>query len=158
MDSENIFARRVKELRLMNKMTQPQLGEAIGLSKQAINDIEQGRRETTITKAILMARLFNTTVHYLVGDTDNPSRPSEIPFVEILFEDKLIHERLKSLRLQKGTTQKEIAEKIGVSPVSVQRFEYGTVRPSLEKLIALADFFGVSLDYLVGRSDDPTRH
>ena len=69
----------------------------------------------------------------------------------------LIHERLKSLRKSSKTTQKSIATAIGVSEVSYQRFEYGTVRPSLETLITLADYFDVSLDYLVGRSDDPVR-
>lgn len=68
-----------------------------------------------------------------------------------------IGERIKELRLEKKVTQKEIAEGIGVSSVSVQRFEYGSVRPSLDTLIALADFFDVSLDYLVGRSDNPRR-
>lgn len=67
----------------------------------------------------------------------------------------IIFERLKLLRKDRGVTQKEIASSVGVSEVSYQRFEYGTVRPSLETLIALADYFGVSLDYLVGRSDDP---
>lgn len=70
----------------------------------------------------------------------------------------VIGERIKTLRIDKKVTQKEIAEEIGVSPVSVQRFEYGSVRPSLDTIIALADFFDVSLDYLVGRSDDPKRH
>ena len=65
------------------------------------------------------------------------------------------HERLKSLRLQRNITQKAIADAIGVSPVSLQRFEYGTVKPKLDTVIALADFFGVSLDYLVGRTDKP---
>jgi len=68
-----------------------------------------------------------------------------------------IGNRLKILRLERKVTQREIAEEIGVSPVSIQRFEYGTVRPSLDKLIAIADFFDVSLDYLVGRSDIPER-
>lgn len=69
----------------------------------------------------------------------------------------MIHERLKSLRKTKKETQKAIALAIGVSEVSYQRFEYGTVRPSLETLIALADYFDVSLDYLVGRSEVPER-
>lgn len=68
-----------------------------------------------------------------------------------------IGERLKTLRKSGKVTQKTIAVAIGVSEVSYQRFEYGTVRPSLETLISLADFFDVSLDYLVGRSDDPQR-
>lgn len=70
----------------------------------------------------------------------------------------IINERLKHLRIQKNVTQKEIAENINVTPVSLQRFEYGTVRPSIDKLVALADFFDVSLDYLVGRTDNPNSH
>lgn len=65
----------------------------------------------------------------------------------------IIAKKIKGLRLLKGVTQKQVADAINVSPVSLQRFEYGTVRPSLDTLIALADFFNVSLDYLVGRSD-----
>ena len=77
MNSENIFGQRIFELRKSAGMTQKQLGEAVGLSMQAVNDIEKGRRETTITKAILLARMFDTTVEYLVGDTDDPARPSQ---------------------------------------------------------------------------------
>lgn len=64
-----------------------------------------------------------------------------------------INERIKELRISRKLTQKQVAEGIGVKSVSVQRFEYGTVRPGLDTLIALADYFDVSLDYLVGRSD-----
>lgn len=71
---ENIFGNRVKQLRINSGMSQPQLGEEIGLSKQAINDIEKGRRQTTLEKAIAIAKLFNTTVEYLCGETDNPDR------------------------------------------------------------------------------------
>lgn len=68
-----------------------------------------------------------------------------------------IPDRLKTLRLKTGRTQKQIADAVNVSSVSIQRFEYGTVRPSLDTIIALADYFDVSLDYLVGRSDNPER-
>lgn len=68
-----------------------------------------------------------------------------------------ISERIKSIRVSKGFTQKQVADAIGVTEVSLQRFEYGSSRPSLDTLIALADFYNVSLDYLVGRSDVPER-
>lgn len=67
----------------------------------------------------------------------------------------VIGERLKALRLARKPTQREIAEAVHITEVSYQRYEYGTVRPSLDTLIALADYFDVSLDYLVGRSDVP---
>ena len=66
-------------------------------------------------------------------------------------------ERLKELRIYRNLTQKEIADSIGMAPVAYQRYEYGTREPAYQKLFALADYFDVSLDYLVGRSDDPTR-
>ena len=64
-------------------------------------------------------------------------------------------ERLKELRISRNLTQKAIADSVGMAPVAYQRYEYGTREPAYEKLIALADYFDVSLDYLVGRSDDP---
>lgn len=68
-----------------------------------------------------------------------------------------INERIKMLRTSNGLTQKQLADAINVSEVSLQRFEYGSSRPSLDTLIALANLFNVSLDYLVGRSDKPER-
>ncbi len=66
-------------------------------------------------------------------------------------------DRLKELRKKMGVTQKQVADALKITEVSYQRYEYGSVRPRLEMLIALADFFDVSLDYLCGRSDDPRR-
>jgi len=62
-------------------------------------------------------------------------------------------ERLKELRMAKNITLKQMAESLGMVQRNYQRYENGEVDPPLSKAIALADFFGVSLDYLVGRSD-----
>lgn len=62
--------------------------------------------------------------------------------------------RLKELRLEKGMRQKDVAEKIGVSPQSYNFYENWVNKPDPETLIKLADLFEVSLDYLVGRADD----
>ncbi len=65
--------------------------------------------------------------------------------------------QFKKVRSERGFTQKQAANGIGVSEQAYQKYEYGKVVPSALVLIALADYFDVSLDYLVGRSDDPTR-
>lgn len=72
---DNVFGQRIASLRKLAGLTQKQLGEGVGLSMQAINDIEKGRRSTNVLKSIAIARLLNTTVEYLAGATDNPSRP-----------------------------------------------------------------------------------
>jgi len=63
----------------------------------------------------------------------------------------------KKVRLEKKLTQKQVAEGIGVAEQQYQYYEYGKRIPSAMILCKLADYFDVSLDYLVGRSDDPTR-
>ncbi len=66
-------------------------------------------------------------------------------------------EALKRFRKQFKVTQKQAAEIAGVAERVFQSYEYGKVVPAVTVVIALADYFDVSLDYLVGRSDDPTR-
>lgn len=75
MDFQKNFGERISQRRKELNLTQQQLGEKAGLSKQAINDIEHGRRSTLVTKAIAIAKALNTTVEYLCGDTNNPCRP-----------------------------------------------------------------------------------
>ena len=69
-----------------------------------------------------------------------------------------LSESLKRFRKEHNVTQKKAAEIAGVAERVYQSYEYGKVVPTATVLIALADFYNVSLDYLVGRSDDPSRH
>ena len=69
-----------------------------------------------------------------------------------------LNAQFKKIRLERGFTQKQVADGLNSPEHGYQRYEYGKVVPSALVLIALADFYDVSLDYLVGRSDDPARH
>lgn len=66
-------------------------------------------------------------------------------------------ERLANLRKTNSVTQKYLAEKTGISEIGIRSYESRRRQPTSDKLIALADFFNVSIDYLVGRSDNPAR-
>lgn len=60
---------------------------------------------------------------------------------------------LKTLRMQSGISQKQLADVIGVSQQSINKYENHNIEPDIRTLIALADFFGVSVDYLIGHSE-----
>ncbi|QQE78093.1 helix-turn-helix domain-containing protein [Alicyclobacillus sp. SO9] len=64
-------------------------------------------------------------------------------------------ERLSTLIKSKGVQKKELAEKLGISYRNLRHYELGERKPDFDGLTKLADFFDVSVDYLVGRSDDP---
>lgn len=61
--------------------------------------------------------------------------------------------RLKKLREEQGLSQEGLGLRLNVSQSTVSAYEVGERTPDLETLIAIAQFFGVSLDYLVGLSD-----
>lgn len=75
-----------------------------------------------------------------------------------MFSKEIFAARLLTLRRERGIAQYALAEHLGVSFHQVSKMEKGQRGASLEVACALADYFDVSLDYLVGRSDDPTRH
>ena len=62
-------------------------------------------------------------------------------------------QRLRELRQERGLKQREMAEICGLKLRGYQQYEYNESYPEVPGLVALADYFNVSLDYLMGRSD-----
>ena len=62
-------------------------------------------------------------------------------------------ERIKELRTERNLTQEQLGEVIGVKHYSIYSYEKGRAYPEMRGLVKLADYFGVSMDYLAGRTD-----
>ena len=63
--------------------------------------------------------------------------------------------RLKEIRKAKGISQLKLALDLNTNQNTVSRYETGEREPSISDLIKIADYFNVSIDYLVGRTDNP---
>lgn len=64
------------------------------------------------------------------------------------------NERIKFLRTKNGETQGKLSKAIGISVKQVVRFEKGEQKPGFDNLWSLADHFHVTVDYLMGRTDE----
>lgn len=64
----------------------------------------------------------------------------------------MFSEKFKALRELKGVKQCDVAKALGVSQATVNRYEQGVKEPGREVLVRIADYFDVSLDFLLGRS------
>jgi transcriptional regulator with XRE-family HTH domain len=68
----------------------------------------------------------------------------------------LLGQRIRELRERDGMSQAALARTLGASINAINMLEVGSTRaPHIDRLIAIADLFGVSLDYLVGLTNEP---
>lgn len=70
-----------------------------------------------------------------------------------MFDKNFFGGKVLNLRQEKGVSQQALAQTLGVGKSAISMMESGQRAPSTEILVSLADFFDVSLDYLVGRSE-----
>lgn len=68
----------------------------------------------------------------------------------------MLNDRIKELRQAKRMTQVDLAKRLGLTKQCVSNWENDNVLPSVEMLSRIADFFGVSTDYLLCRDDGQT--
>ena len=64
-------------------------------------------------------------------------------------------QRLKELRTKRNISQVKLAMDLGTTQNSISRYENGEREADYKTLVAIADYFGVSVDYLLGRTDNP---
>ncbi len=62
--------------------------------------------------------------------------------------------RFRELRIEKGFSQEQVGKMLSMSKMAISHWERGNSEPSIEQLKTLATFFEVTVDYLVGFSDE----
>jgi transcriptional regulator with XRE-family HTH domain len=89
-----VFDRRLKELRLINKLTQQELANLLFVSKSTICSYEKGKRMASIDTLIKISNIFNVNIDYLVGYKSAKVTKEDV-IVNILYEE---YEMIKELR------------------------------------------------------------
>lgn len=72
-----------------------------------------------------------------------------------VFMNTIFTTRIKSLRIEAGKTQAEIAERLGVLRTTYGEYERGKIMPPMDKIKVLAELYNVSVDYLIGNTNEP---
>ena len=62
-------------------------------------------------------------------------------------------ENIRSLRIDNGLTQKQVAQMLGISQNTYSQYEVGVLNYPVDAIVKLADYYGVSTDYLLGRTN-----
>jgi len=144
-----IFSERLKFLRGYGNLQQKDIARFLNISSVTYYRYENNKREPSMSILMALADYFDVSIDYLVGRSDNPNKsPSE--------DVDTFLARLRALRKSQNITQEDISKILNIGMTSYYHYEHGRREPSMSTLIALADYFDVSIDYLVGCSDNPS--
>lgn len=153
------FHIRLKELRLKAGESQGKVASAVGCAARQYQRFEKGGQKPGFDNLWKLADHFQVSVDFLMGRVDRAKlvleEPDQTPSYGPDGPAEALEDRLKRLRKLARETQPVLAAAIGVSTTQILRFEKGEQKPGLDNLWKLADHFGVTIDYLVGRTDEP---
>ncbi len=135
-----IFSEKLKELRKERKITQEQLASIIGVERSSVGKYETGTQPSTdIIKRI--ADYFDVSVDYLLGEYIDSKGIS------------IARKRVHALSEEKNPLFGDVEAAFGTSIATLKAWSNGYGDFFNDKLDKLADFFGVSIDYLLGREE-----
>lgn len=130
---------RLRELRLESGLTQAEVGEILGINQRTYSCYELGTHNLSAEILLTLADYYDVSIDYLLGRTSGK---------------QMKYERVKELRLELKLTQAQVGEILGVNQRTYSQYELGVRSISVDHLVSLADYYKVTLDYLVGRTNE----
>ena len=139
---------RLSDLRVDNDLKQKDMIDILKTTRSTYSQWELGINDIPILKANELANFYKVSLDYLLGisNINYQTKRQEIDF-------DLMRKRMKELRKKLNQTQEAVGRKIGFDQRLYAHYEKGTRIPKTFKLMYIAKYFNVSMDYLVGRSD-----
>ena len=137
-----MFQIALKKFREQYGLSQTALAKDLGVKQSTVGMWESGSNGPKYNMLIKIAEYFYVTVSDLVGDKA---------------ENNTFGIILKELRERKKISQSELAKKIGVSQSAIGIWESGTGDPSADMMVIISNYFGVSVDYLLGKEKAPEK-
>ncbi len=148
---EQKFVSNIKLLRKEFNVSQPQLAKETGLANSEISYWENGERTPNARVIIILSRYFQVTTDYLLKV--NEDNTSVYRSDDYCADMTLLNKRLKDLRIKNKLSQSELAKNVNISQPAINYWELGKRTPNANAVITLANYFGVTTDYLLGESD-----
>ena len=150
----NSFSLKLKELRQKNNLTQDRLADELNAryhlneSKATISQFENNKRIPELDRLIIIADNFQVYLDYLCCNKSNDNVRCTNPGT-----------RIKRLIKKNGLSQKEFVDKFNEkygysdSEATISQYVNNKRTPEIDKMVKIADFFNVTLDYIMCRTD-----
>ena len=146
-----MFESNLKYCREELEMTQTELGYIFGVSKGTVSNWENGYSVIPLKKLIKFSNYSGYSLDFICAFTRNDKKLPKIDKINKIN----IGKNLKMLRINMGLTQQAFAEKCHIPQSTYSHYEIGYKLITTLNLYAICKTYNVSMDYLVGRTNNP---
>lgn len=145
---------RLKDMREDRDLTQTDIAKVLKTTYQQVYKWENGVQQMGIDKYITLAKYYNVSIDYLAGIIPQTRTLDGSPYFDIeknkLNNEMNYYQRLKDIKDDKNLEQADIAKVLKTTQQQISRYEKGKQMMGVDKYITLAEYYNVSLDYLLG--------
>ena len=138
---------RLSDIREEKDLNQKAIAEILGIDRSSYSDYETEETLILIKPLCTLANYYKFSTDYILCLTDERKQHQ--------LSQKPLKLRLKELRILNNLTQEKLANLIEVSQDAYSKYELEKRKIPIDKLIFIAKYYKVSLDYILGRTDDP---
>jgi transcriptional regulator with XRE-family HTH domain len=138
---------RFSQLLLERGLTAYKFSQATGISQSTLSEWKSGKIVPKVDKLQIIADFFCVSVDYLLGDSQVDTN------MVFSMNDNSFASQLLLLRKSMNVTQDQLAGLLGFSKSQISNYEQSIREPSFHVLKKFADLFGVSTDFLLGRTE-----
>lgn len=141
---------RYEELRLDLEKSQGEIADILGVKRNTYSKWENCIHDMSLEKSNELANYYECSLDYLLGLShirDYVPERNKINY-------KLLAKRILEIRKKNSLTQEVLSSKLGFIQRTYAHYENGDRIPTTLKLLVIAQYYGVSSDYLVGRTDN----
>lgn len=140
---------RYEELRLDLEKNQSDIADILNVKRNTYSKWENFINDMPLEKSNELANYYETSLDYLLGLSHARNYVPERNTINF----KILSARILELRKENNLTQEELSDKLGFPQRTYAHYENGDRIPTTLKLLVIAQFYDVSSDYLVGRTD-----
>ena len=153
-----MFNDQLKKLRKQKKLSQAEFAKEISVAQSTVGNWESGKRDPDFRTLKKIASYFGVSTDFLLDGSLESSAPkekclttAEHPIVSVQDGENVnvLKTRLLEIRTNAGYSQKEVAEKLGVSPQAYSHYENGIRTPDIFTAQRIAKIFNTTVDSLV---------
>lgn len=150
MENRYNYITRYEELRLDLEKSQTDIAEVLDVKRNTYSKWENCINDMSLEKSNTLSNYYETSLDYLLGLSHKRNYIPERNQIDY----QLLSKRMLQLRKESDLTQEEISDKLGFTQRAYAYYEKGERIPKTLKLLVIAQYYGVSADYLVGRTDN----